>query len=75
MIVPHHYTLWQAASSPSTQAFLMIGTLFLLPVILFYTGWSYWVFQERYVLMSGIIEPMLRPWGPECSRGVRALRR
>ena len=34
MIVPHHYTLWQAASSPSTQAFLLVGTLFLLPVIL-----------------------------------------
>src|SRR5882757_4335534 len=47
MIVPHHYTLWQAASSPSTQAFLAVGTLFLLPVILFYTGWSYWVFRGK----------------------------
>ena len=27
MIVPFHYTLWQAASSGSTQAFLLIGTL------------------------------------------------
>jgi cytochrome d ubiquinol oxidase subunit II len=47
MIVPHTYTLWQAASSPSTQAFLLIGTLFLLPVILVYTGWSYWVFRGK----------------------------
>ena len=47
MIVPHHYTLWQAASSPSTQAFLLIGTLVLLPVILLYTGWSYWVFRGK----------------------------
>ena len=47
MIVPHHYTLWQAASSPSTQAFLMVGTLFLLPVILVYTSWSYWVFRGK----------------------------
>jgi len=47
MIVPHHYTLWEAASSVSTQAFLLIGTLFLLPVILFYTGWSYWVFRGK----------------------------
>ena len=37
----------QAASSPSTQAFLLIGTLFLLPVILIYTGWSYWVFRGK----------------------------
>jgi len=47
MVVPFHYTLWQAASSPSTQAFLLIGTLFLLPVILMYTAWSYWVFRGK----------------------------
>jgi cytochrome bd ubiquinol oxidase subunit II len=47
MIVPHHYTLWQAASAPGTQAFLLIGTLFLLPVILMYTAWSYWVFRGK----------------------------
>ncbi|HEY3916152.1 MAG TPA: cytochrome d ubiquinol oxidase subunit II [Stellaceae bacterium] len=47
MIVPYRFTLWQAASPPSTQAFLLIGTLFLLPVILMYTGWSYWVFRGK----------------------------
>jgi cytochrome d ubiquinol oxidase subunit II len=47
MIVPHHYDLWQAASSPDTQIFLGIGTLFLLPMILVYTGWSYWVFRGK----------------------------
>ncbi|MFL5259885.1 MAG: cytochrome d ubiquinol oxidase subunit II [Hyphomicrobiales bacterium] len=47
MIVPYHYSLWQAASSESTQAFLLIGTLFLLPVILMYTAWSYWVFRGK----------------------------
>ena len=47
MIVPGHFTLYQAAASPSTQAFLLIGTLFLLPVILLYTGWSYWVFRGK----------------------------
>ncbi len=47
MIVPHTYTLWDAASAQSTQAFLMVGTLFLLPVILMYTGWSYWVFRGK----------------------------
>jgi cytochrome d ubiquinol oxidase subunit II len=47
MIVPHRYSLWQAASSESTQAFLLIGTLVLLPVILLYTGWAYWVFRGK----------------------------
>lgn len=47
MIVPHSYTVWQAASDASTQAFLLIGTLFLLPIIVMYTGWSYWVFRGK----------------------------
>ena len=47
MIVPGHYSLWQAASSEGTQAFLLIGTLFLLPIVLFYTGWSYWIFRGK----------------------------
>ena len=47
MIVPGHYTLWEAASPPSTQAFLLVGTLVLLPVVLFYTGWSYWIFRGK----------------------------
>ena len=47
MIVPHSYTLWEAASAESTQAFLAVGTMFLLPVILMYTGWSYWVFRGK----------------------------
>ena len=47
MIVPGHFTLWEAASPESTQAFLLVGTLILLPTILFYTGWSYWVFRGK----------------------------
>ena len=47
MIVPYRFTLWEAASSASTQAFLLIGTLFLLPIILMYTAWSYWVFRGK----------------------------
>ena len=47
MIVPYSVTLWAAASSPKSQAFLMIGTLFLLPIIVTYTGWSYWVFRGK----------------------------
>ncbi|MDQ5848843.1 MAG: cytochrome d ubiquinol oxidase subunit II [Pseudomonadota bacterium] len=46
-IVPHQVTLWEAASAPSGQAFLLIGTMFLIPVIFMYTGWSYWVFRGK----------------------------
>jgi len=47
MVVPYRFTLWEAASSPSTQSFLLVGTLFMLPVILMYSGWSYWVFRGK----------------------------
>jgi cytochrome bd ubiquinol oxidase subunit II len=47
MIVPYHFSLWDAASSERTQAFLLVGTLPLLPVILMYSGWSYWVFRGK----------------------------
>jgi cytochrome d ubiquinol oxidase subunit II len=46
-IVPYAVTLWQGASSASTQLFLIIGTLFLLPIIFMYTGWSYYVFRGK----------------------------
>ena len=47
MIVPYKFTLWEAASSEATQAFLLVGTLVLLPVVLMYTAWSYWVFRGK----------------------------
>jgi cytochrome d ubiquinol oxidase subunit II len=45
MIIPPSVTLWQAASPPQTQGFLLVGTLFILPIILMYTAWSYYVFR------------------------------
>src|SRR5574341_1720606 len=46
-IVPYHLGLWDAAASHKTQGFLLVGTLFLLPIILMYTGWSYWIFRGK----------------------------
>jgi len=46
-VVPHTLTLWDAATAPEGQAFLLIGTMFLIPVIFTYTGWSYWVFRGK----------------------------
>ena len=60
MIVPYKFTLWEAASSDPTQAFLPVGTLVLLPVILMYTGWSYWVFRGKCGPTLVTIEPKRR---------------
>jgi cytochrome d ubiquinol oxidase subunit II len=46
-VVPHTYSFWDAASSAKSQAFLLVGTLFLLPIIIMYTGWSYYVFRGK----------------------------
>jgi cytochrome d ubiquinol oxidase subunit II len=46
-IIPYQFTLWQTASDPDTQAFLLVGTMFLLPIILMYSAWSYWVFRGK----------------------------
>ena len=53
MVVPYTITLWAASSSSKSQAFLLIGTLFLLPIILMYTGWSYWIFRGKVRPHSG----------------------
>jgi cytochrome d ubiquinol oxidase subunit II len=46
-IVPPTITIWEAASSPSSHGFLLVGTLFIIPFILMYTAWSYWVFRGK----------------------------
>ena len=46
-IVSPTITLWDAAAAPKSQAFLMVGTLFLLPIIMLYVVWSYWVFRGK----------------------------
>jgi cytochrome d ubiquinol oxidase subunit II len=46
-VVPFRITLWEAASGPSTQAFLLIGALVVTPVVLTYTAFAYRVFRGR----------------------------
>jgi cytochrome d ubiquinol oxidase subunit II len=46
-VAPPSITLWDAAAGPMSQEFLIIGTVFLLPVILLYVFWSYYVFRGK----------------------------
>jgi len=52
-IVPPFITIWEAASPPSSQGFALAGTLVILPVILMYTVWSYWVFRGKVKADAG----------------------
>ncbi|MDT8409505.1 MAG: cytochrome d ubiquinol oxidase subunit II [Wenzhouxiangellaceae bacterium] len=51
--VPPDYTFWDAASDPGSQLFLLLGVLFLIPVILVYTAFNYWVFRGKVSAESG----------------------
>ncbi len=46
-IIPTSVTLWEAAAPPSSQWFMLVGALVMLPLILGYTGYAYWVFRGK----------------------------
>jgi cytochrome d ubiquinol oxidase subunit II len=46
-LVPPALTIWQAAAAPASQIFMLMGTLVLLPVILGYTCFVYWLFRGK----------------------------
>jgi cytochrome d ubiquinol oxidase subunit II len=45
--VPPSITLWDAAAPPESQRFLLVGVAILLPVVLAYTAFSYYVFRGK----------------------------
>jgi cytochrome d ubiquinol oxidase subunit II len=46
-IVPPGITIWDAAAPPASQAFLLVGAVVLIPIILVYTAHAYWVFRGK----------------------------
>jgi cytochrome bd ubiquinol oxidase subunit II len=46
-LVPPTLTIWDAAAAPASQIFMLLGTLPLLPIILMYTGFVYWLFRGK----------------------------
>jgi cytochrome bd ubiquinol oxidase subunit II len=46
-LVPPSLTVWQTAAAPTSQLFLLVGTVVLLPIILGYVVFVYWVFRGK----------------------------
>jgi cytochrome bd ubiquinol oxidase subunit II len=46
-IVPRAVSIWDAAAPAQSQKFMLVGVAFILPVILGYTTWAYWVFRGK----------------------------
>ncbi len=46
-MIPFHYTLWQAAASGPSLSLVLVGVAPLLPLILAYTGYCYYIFRGK----------------------------
>ncbi|WP_258048397.1 cytochrome d ubiquinol oxidase subunit II [Sphingomonas citri] len=46
-IVPDGITIWDAAAPERSQVFMLVGTAIIMPMILAYTAWAYWVFRGK----------------------------
>lgn len=46
-LVPPSISIWQAAAPDSSLKFLLVGSAFLIPIILAYTTYAYWVFRGK----------------------------
>ena len=46
-IVPNQITIWEAAAPRNSQIFMLIGASVMIPIILAYTAYAYWVFRGK----------------------------
>lgn len=46
-MIPPSISLWQAAAPESSLRFTLVGAVVILPLILAYTAWAYWVFRGK----------------------------
>jgi cytochrome d ubiquinol oxidase subunit II len=52
-IVPQSITIWQAAAPAKSQLFMLVGVVILIPMILAYTAFAYWVFRGKVDPQAG----------------------
>lgn len=52
-LVPRAITLWQAAAPDSSLIFLLVGVAVLVPMIIAYTAYAYWVFRGKVQVDQG----------------------
>jgi cytochrome d ubiquinol oxidase subunit II len=46
-VIPSRLSIWDAAAPHSSQVFMLAGVCALMPLILGYTAWAYWVFRGK----------------------------
>ena len=46
-IIPPSVSIWEASAPAQSQGFTLVGALLIIPTILMYTAWSYYVFRGK----------------------------
>ena len=46
-VIPGRVSIWEAAAPERSQVFMLVGAAVMVPVILGYTAWAYWVFRGK----------------------------
>jgi cytochrome d ubiquinol oxidase subunit II len=46
-VVPRALTIWEAAAPDKSLGFMLVGAVVMVPIILIYTGYAYWVFRGK----------------------------
>ncbi|HZV19387.1 MAG TPA: cytochrome d ubiquinol oxidase subunit II [Sphingobium sp.] len=46
-VIPARLTIWDGAAPYRSQLFMLVGAVVMVPIILAYTGWAYWVFRGK----------------------------
>lgn len=52
-IIPPDISIWEASGPAQSQGFTLVGALLIIPLILMYTAWSYYVFRGKVVSGEG----------------------
>ena len=46
-LIPHQVTIWEAAAPDTTLRFILVGVVIMLPILLGYTAYTYYLFRGK----------------------------
>ena len=46
-LIPHQVTIWEAAAPDTTLKFILVGVVIMLPILLGYTTYAYYLFRGK----------------------------
>ena len=71
-VVPTKITIWDAAAPTASLKFMLPGALIMVPIILAYTGYSYWVFRGKTLCLQPQLDHVTHKRGDADAGGPQA---